>query len=193
VAGKVVDITDAHSKALHSGWRQLNNMIVLNWRKTQQLVQQAFICKTRVQDGCVTYEGRGDHGYMHLPNGMSIRYAYLEVDDHGKVSYLQKVKTTKKGEATQKRKTLYGGLLVENRTQALSRVLLAAWIDDILLEMPYLQLVMTTHDEVVFACAKARAEKAHRRIREIMTVPPDWMPTLPLGVDSHVTDVYEKK
>lgn len=186
--GKPMDITDALAKSLHAGWRATNPMIVSNWRRTSNLVKQAFISKTRVEDGCVAYEGAGAHGYMHLPNGMSIRYANLEVADDGTVSYLQKVKN-----GAELRKKLYGGLLVENRTQALSRVLLAAWIDQILLEMPWLQLVMTTHDEVVFAVAKARAAAAHKRIRQIMTTPPDWMPTLPLGVDSMVSRIYEKK
>lgn len=185
--GPAVDMTDDQVREVHAGWRRANYAIVANWKATMTKVKQAFVCKTVVEDGCVSYEGRGRHGYMHLPNGMSIRYAELEIDDQGGISYLNKVKG-----ATQKRVRLYGGLLVENRTQALSRVLLASWIVRALDACPYMQLVMTTHDEVVFVVPNARAQTAHKTVRQIMTVPPSWMPDLPLGVDSHITDIYDK-
>jgi DNA polymerase len=82
---------------------------------------------------------------------------------------------------------------VENRTQALSRVNLADDIAEIRMQMPKLQLVMTTHDEVVYLVPSKQAEKAARRIAEIMTTPPAWMPDLPLAVDQKISSFYEKE
>ena len=192
VAGQVVDIADDDAKMHVSGWRHANQFIVAGWRETNNLVNAAFIGKTKVEHRFgVVYEGRGDHGYMHLPNGMSIRYAEVECDEDGGISYLRRLKKKKDGE-TRKRTRLYGGLLVENRTQALSRVLLADWIVAISTEFPDLQLVMTTHDEVVFVAKIGRGAKVKKRIIEIMTTPPDWMPDLPLNVDWKVSRIYEK-
>ncbi len=193
VSGDPMDIGDDEAQDVHRGWRQLNYMIVSNWKRTMSLVKQAFLSKTRVEDGCVAYEGIGPHGYMHLPNGMSIRYANLEVDpESGNITYLRKRVRKKKGEPVELRTKIYGGLLVENRTQALSRVLLADWIVAIKAVCPNIQLVMTSHDELVYMVKDAQAPGVAKKITKIMSTPPEWMPDLPLAVDCKISKIYEK-
>lgn len=188
--GPAVDISDALARDLVHGWRSSNSAIVAGWRGTNNLVKSAFITKTRVEHGCVAYEGVGQHGYMHLPNGMSIRYADLRVEDDSSVSYTQK--PAKKKGSEPKRKRLYGGLIVENRTQALSRVLLADWIVQLRTLLPFAQLVMTTHDEIVYCVPTGKARGALKIIERVMTTPPEWMPDLPLAVEAKITDIYDK-
>ena len=192
ILGPPIDITDSVARDTVAAWRAANPFIVATWRATGNYMRQAFISKSRVEHGCVAYEGVGAHGYMHLPNGMSIRYCNIEVDDEGGVSYLRKRRVKKKGEPVELRTRLYGGLGVENRTQALSRADIAANIAQIRVEMPKVQLVMTSHDEVVHLAPIKQAEKVARRIAEIMTTPPEWMSDLPLAVDQKISSFYEK-
>jgi DNA polymerase len=187
-----MDITDAQARDTVYAWRQANSKIAASWLATNNLVKQAFINKTRVEHGCVAYEGVGRHGYMHLPNGCSIRYAELEIDDDGSLSYLRSVKPKKKGDPTQVRKRLYGGLLTENRTQALARVLLCQNIVEIRRRAPWMQLVMTTHDELVYIVSDAKAKQGLKIVEEIMREPPAWMPDLPLAVDAEISQFYSK-
>jgi DNA polymerase len=193
ILGPPVDITDGAARDIVSAWRSANPFITATWRATGNFLKQAFISKTRVEHGCVAYEGAGAHGYMHLPNGMSIRYCNIDVDDEGGLSYLRKRRVKKKGEPVELRTRIYGGLAVENRTQSLSRANLADDIAEIRIQMPKLQLVMTTHDEVVYLVPLKQAEKAARRIAEIMTTPPSWMPDLPLAVDQKISTFYAKE
>lgn len=187
-----MDITDLQARDTVQGWRASNSKIAACWLATNNKVKQAFVNKTRVEHGCVAYEGVGRHGYMHLPNGCSIRYAELAIEEDNSISYLRSVKPKKKGEATQTRKRLYGGLLTENRTQALARALLCQNIVEIRRRAPWMQLVMTTHDELVYIVTDAKAKQGLRIIEEVMREPPAWMPDLPLAVDAEISQFYSK-
>jgi DNA polymerase I-like protein with 3'-5' exonuclease and polymerase domains len=51
---------------------------------------------------------------------------------------------------------------------------------------------MTTHDEVVFCVPNRIATKALKVVREVMTTSPIWAPDMPLSVDAHMSDRYDK-
>lgn len=190
--GPPLAITDVEAQAAHRAWRQSNQFIVANWKSTQNKATSAFIGKAYVEDGCVAYEGVGKNGFMHLPGGMALRYDGLEVDDEGKLTYIQKFRKNKVKPPTILRSKLYGGILVENRIQALARRVVAEHMLALQDEMPYWQQVMTTHDEIVGVVPKRYANRALKIANEIMSTAPEWAADLPLAVDAHASERYDK-
>lgn len=184
--GPPLNISDMEAQAAHAAWRRSNPFIVANWKATQARVQQAFLGRQQVEDRCVVYEGVGSNGFMHLPNGTSLRYDDVQVDEEG-LNYLRK----KRGK-TEIRGRLYGGLEVENRTQALARIVVAEHMISIADQLPYWRQAMTTHDEIVGVVPTRYAKRALRLAQEVMATPPSWAPDLPLAVDAHISHRYDK-
>ena len=83
---------------------------------------------------------------------------------------------------------LYGGLLVENLVQAVSRDILAHAMQA--LESHGFPVVMHVHDEVV--CEVAAGAESIEDFRRVFSSPPDWAAGLPLKVEVWSADRYEK-
>lgn len=189
--GPPVDISDAEAEAVVRAWRQANSRIVNNWKTQQSYLTSAFIGKQTINDEFVTYEGHGHRGLTVLPDSTYIRYDGIKA--HGSdISYLAKSFKLKKGGVSETRQKLYGGLIVENNTQALARSVIGNHMIMIEDAMPWAQIVMSTHDEIVSIVPNRYADRALRLTKEIMTVAPDWAKGLPLGVDAHVSQRYDK-
>jgi hypothetical protein len=190
--GPPVNISDSLAKDVVTAWRQANSFIVANWKRAQNNARAAFIGKQSIDEGVLTYQGAADNGYTHLPNGTSIRYDSLLHDKNNELSYVAKRRRRKDGSVLELRQKLYGGLITENNIQALGRVIIADNILRITDENKNAQLVMTTHDEVVLCVPSRSANKILRGVQKIMTTPPSWAPNLPLAVDAHVSQSYDK-
>lgn len=190
--GPAIDISDEEAQTIHSAWRTGNPFIVANWKATNNKVKQAFGAKCVYEDGVVTYEGAGKTGWMHLPGGMAIRYDDLDWDEEGGITYMKKYRANKVAAPTIERTRLYGGILVENRTQALARCVIAEHMVAISETVENVRIAMSTHDEIVSVVPENRAEEALAAITRIMSTPPHWAPDLPLAVDSHISPRYDK-
>lgn len=184
--GPAVAIDDAEARVVHRGWRQANPFIVAGWKATDNKIRSAFLGGMTVEDKCVAYQGVGKNGFMHLPGGMAVRYDDVRADEDG-VSYLKKMRGS-----TEIRGRLYGGLYVENRTQALARRVIAEHMLAAADAMPYWRQAMTTHDEIVGVVPNRQANRALKIVTEIMTSTPSWAKGLPLAVDAHVSQRYDK-
>lgn len=189
-------LSESAVRDIHRGWRQANPFIVANWKATDNMVKSAFLGGQTIEHGCVSYQGvhrpTGRLGLMHLPNGLAIRYDDVQHGEDG-LHYLKKHRDNKTKDPTQQRQKLYGALLVENRTQALARIVVAnhaLQIADALGD--HWQLVMTTHDELVGVVPKRSAAKALRTVKDIMSTPPDWAKGLPIAVTAHTSTRYDK-
>lgn len=196
--GPRVNISDRDAQKATSAWRTSNNMIVGNWKSTNNKMKQAFFGEMAIDDGVVTYEGVRNkktgvlNGFMHMPGGMAIRYDDVKQTEDG-YDYLKVCRPRKTMEPVMLRGRLYGGLAVENRTQGLARCVIAEQMLAIQDELgPHWRQVMTTHDEVVGLVKKRSAPKALRIVQQIMTTPPAWAPDLPLAVDAHRSIRYDK-
>lgn len=192
--GPPVDISDSLAKDIHAAWRGSNPFIVGNWKKTQNLVLSAFAGRQRLEDGVVAYEGTAKGvGWMHLPGGMAIRYDGVEPDAEGKLSYVSKYRVNKVKPPTIERTKIYGGIMVENRTQALARRVIGQHMLGIKDELKdRVRIAMSTHDEIVGVVPARSAKKALAVFQEVMSTPPDWAPDLPLAVDAHISARYDK-
>lgn len=190
--GPPVAITDALARDIHRGWRQSNQFIVANWKSTENKFRSAVLGKQRLEDGVVAYEGAGKHGFMHLPSGLAIRYDHFELTETG-MRYMKKYRINKVKPPTILYGKLYGGLLVENRTQGLARQVVAEQALNIQDELKdKWKLVMTTHDELVGLVPNRSANRALKVVQKVMSTPPLWAPDLPLAVDAHISNRYDK-
>lgn len=198
--GPPIDITDSLAKDIHTAWRQANPFIVANWRATNNKVKSAFIGLSSVQDGVVTYQGVRDprtkqiKGWMHLPGGMAIRYDDVKIDANGKdYSYIGEYRRNKFKPPTIKRVKLYGGIEVENRTQALARKVITEHMLGVSEELKgKVRIAMSTHDEIVGVVPNRWVNKALGVFKEVMSQPPSWAPDLPVAVDAHISQRYDK-
>lgn len=190
--GPAVNISDEDAKVVVDAWRRANAFIVGGWRKANNNLRMAFLNGTTVPDRVLEYQGHGTKGITLLPNGTYIRYDGVELNDDNELTYISNFRRLMDGTVNYDRQKLYGGLIVENDIQALGRAIIAENVLSIEDAVPSAQLVMTTHDEVVFCVPNRYANKALKSVIEVMTTPPKWADGLPLGVDAHVSDRYDK-
>lgn len=191
--GPPMDITDSLARDIHTAWRSGHPFIVGDWKRTQNLVESAFASGSFLDHDVVGYEGAGKTGWMHLPGGTAIRYDHLEADEKGKFSYVSKYRVNKVKEPTIERTRLYGGILVENRTQALARRVIADHILAIKDELKdRVRIAMSTHDEVVGVVPIRSAKRALAVFEDIMSTPPSWGKDLPIAVEAHISPRYDK-
>lgn len=84
----------------------------------------------------------------------------------------------------------WGGKLCENMCQAVARDIM---VDAMLrLTKQNIQILFTVHDEIVAEVPSATAEQAEKEIQKIMSTAPAWAEGLPLGVETKITEHYEK-
>lgn len=96
--------------------------------------------------------------------------------------------TTEKGNRI--RETIWGSKLTENIIQAGARDVFAAGL--LRVWDAGIRVLWTVHDEMVCEVPEDQVEKAIATVRKAMTTPVDWMPELPLDVDIHAADYYDK-
>jgi len=190
--GPPVEITDSAAKDIVAAWRQTNGRIVANWRATQNAARSAFRSCVRVPHGCVVYEGFEGRGVLHGPNQLSMRYDLVQFHEDNSFSYAAEYRRKKDGEIYEDRTKLYGGILVENMVQFLARLIVAEQMVQIADALPDVRIVMSTHDEIVTVAPNKHVKKSLGIIREIMSRPPEWAKGLPIGVDIHSSQRYNK-
>jgi DNA polymerase len=119
-----------------------------------------------------------------LPNGMRLAYPHLKCSSKGEYSTMKR-----KGNKIETSK-VYGGLVTENVVQALARIV----ITDAMTRMREegMRVVLTTHDEIVVVTPEEKAEEVFTRMGEIMSIRPDWQPSLPLACEGGWARNYSK-
>src|SRR5690606_19896404 len=174
-------------------WRAANKRIVDLWytmenaaievMRTGQPVGVRGLILAREGD----YDTGQDFFTITLPSGRKLFYAkpFLAQNELGKDAlYYYHTGQGGKWEIV----STYGGKLVENVVQAISRDCLAESI--IRLHQAGYKIVMHIHDEVVLDVPKDRANLEH--VCNIMSQPIPWAPGLLLKADGFITDFYMK-
>lgn len=122
-----------------------------------------------------------EHHAIRLPDGTKLSYRGLERKQNGKrweFTYFD-------GRSVKK---IYGGLVTENRVQALCRII----VTDPMIELHrrYNAVASMSHDEIIQAPrAEIAAEVLHTTL-ELMKVAPSWAPGLPLIAEGGMGDTY---
>ena len=82
---------------------------------------------------------------------------------------------------------VYGGLVVENFTQAIARCVVG---EQMLRIAKRYKAVLTVHDAVACIAPVEEKAEAQRYVEECMSWRPSWAATLPLACESGMGDTY---
>lgn len=159
-------------------------------------MNRTFIDTIEAPDGsertacrCV-FRREGEDVCIVLPSGRSLRYrrARMEpvVPSWGGEPKPSPCYTSNHGY----RKTLYGGVLMENISQASCRDLLADAM--VKLDGNAREIVMHVHDEIVGEVDEGSAADMLRDMLAVMSAPPVWAEGFPLSCEGYVSQHYVK-
>lgn len=144
-------------------FREKNPKTTALWRKLQALIERSV----------------GEDMIINLPSGNKLTYhgvhatAAKGTDKTGGYACLM----SRNGRMT--RVHIYGGLCAENLTQAVARDVFATGLLN--LRNAGKKLILQTHDEAVPELA---LDEPASEIVRLMTIVPEWMPTLPLAAEA---------
>lgn len=169
-------------------WRAANPKIRQYWYDTDNAAITAVLEPgSVVKCGYVSYHMAKNVLFCTLPSGRQLAYMRPRITEGkygGKqIEYEGLNQTSKKWERTR----VYGGLWVQNQTQAIARDLLVAKIKDFYVlgaDMP-----LHIHDEIVI---EDDSMFTMDEINEVMGRPVKWAPGLPLRGDGFETNYYLK-
>jgi hypothetical protein len=183
--GDPLILPDKDAKRYVDGYRAEHPMVVQLWNRAGNAIPAI----KSGPDGEKYLDGRGiceiTQGGIILPNKLQIKYPRLTFDQ-GERQWLYaggygKEPTTK----------LYGGKVVENLIQALSKVIVMEQTGEV---EPKFRgdafEVMTTHDEGVWLVKEDRAEEVLAFALGAMRVSPSWAPGLPLNSEGGIAVRY---
>nr|WP_257000800.1 hypothetical protein [Xylella fastidiosa] len=168
-------------------WRNAHPAIAAFWQALQFAVTDAIHHPETTHTCCgITVQYRRAWLRLRLPSGRVLYYAAPRVDEHGALSYMGTHPVTRKWT----RITTYGGKLVENITQAVSRDVLAACMPAI--EAAGYSIVLTVHDEIITEADDHPSFNA-AHLAALMATPPPWAEGLPLAAEGFETHRYRKQ
>lgn len=181
-------LTEEELPSLVARWRGANKRICAYWGTVEEAAMEA------VQNGSATV-GKGIKFYQkkgilfcHLPSGRELAYYKPELRP-GKfgntaLCYQGMDQTTKQW----RRVDTFGGKLVENIVQAVSRDLLAEAM--LRLDKAKYSIVGHVHDELIIDQRKDSGSLED--VIKIMTTAPSWAKGLPLAADGFESEYYKK-
>jgi DNA polymerase len=171
-------------------WRKANKRIVELWYRMERAAVECIATglPQMVGKGIVfALESQFESGQafltIQLPSGRKLYYVKPALDRDKKISYWGMNQITKKWEMV----PTYGGKLVENIVQAISRDCLAVWMQRCV--AAGYKIVMHVHDEGI---AEATADTPLQPMLDLMKLPISWAPGLPLKGEGFITDYYKK-
>jgi DNA polymerase len=128
-----------------------------------------------------------EYGYllMRLPSGNFLVYFAPRIATDGTITHMGVNGITRQWE----RQSTYGGKLVENACQSLSRDILAHNMPAC--EAAGFEILLTVHDETVTE-APISDEFSAERLAGLMATNPDWADGFPLAAAGFVADRYRK-
>lgn len=120
---------------------------------------------------------------IKLPNKMFLKYPNLQYTN-GEFLYLS---SFNKGPIR-----THGPRVCENIVQALSRIVITDQILSIQTEVSEVDVVLTVHDEIIGSGTRENANKILDKITTLMKISPSWCQKLPLDVEGHFSEAYDK-
>lgn len=145
-------------------YRDVHWELPVLWRKLDRMLETGLFGIDSHKLGPITIR----RGVVELPNQLELRYLIQPRNSDGDLMF-------KYGRETHK---IYGAKLLENITQALSRVVIMDTARRLFVQN--LRFVLQAHDELVFIVPAADSAAAMRTIHDEMVRAPSWAPTLPL-------------
>jgi DNA polymerase I-like protein with 3'-5' exonuclease and polymerase domains len=172
------------------GADSFSKMAKISFEDAEKLV---YLFK-RGNPGIVKQWNQHEYGFKHQAR-QSAKFFQIELDSGRIVRYFGP-HVTVKGSLKASTKingpmyTWWGGILFQNSVQGIARDILAQAVLN--LEAAGLPVILHVHDEVILEVDEATANESFAKAVEIMSTAPDWAPQIPLAVEGHVLDRYEK-
>ncbi len=183
-------ISPHERKVIVKKWRKANPKIVQLWSDVETCAIHTIKTRKSMRLRSLGFHYDGEIFRIELPSGRSLFYNQpkLGVNRFGMESIIfkgmdQVIKQWTSVET-------YGGKLVENIVQAISRDLLAYSMQN--LRGAGFKMVMHVHDEVICEVPENKGEEQLKRMEDIMGQEVSWAPGLPLTADGYVTKFYKK-
>jgi DNA polymerase I-like protein with 3'-5' exonuclease and polymerase domains len=162
-----LEISASEAEAIVSNYRRSNPKIVALWRALQGTLERS----------------RGADMVVRLPVGRELVYRDIKGENDGMSGMLPR-------NGKMIRSKLYGGLLAENLTQAFARDIFMDRVSE-LYRRSY-EVILRIHDEVVVLVDESKAEEHRVTVQEVMSTPPDWCASIPVGAEAVLSKVYVK-
>jgi DNA polymerase I-like protein with 3'-5' exonuclease and polymerase domains len=206
--GPPVIMTDWECQEVVSKYRNARWRIQQTWGELQDCLNLMCVSDRTVSIKNKLY-GDCETNKIYLPNGMYLEYPGLQIfpPDEDKDEWADQLRyfgytplAQYKGHPPrEKGKNIYGGLLTENITQALSRIVVSDQMLAIEEELrPFrtddqiYKIVTMTHDEIVACVPEEAAEDTYHMMMEKMMISPTWCVDLPLGAEGGWAREYSK-
>lgn len=166
------------------------------WQKLDKAVKEAVGERKETYAGKCVFEMFRSDLICTLPSGRRIYYPDCKIEDViPPYCYTLNLPPTPKATVVytggRGKKSLYGGLITENISQAICRDLMASAL--VRLEEAGLNPVFHAHDETVDEVEEEKAEAALRKQVAIMSIVPDWAPGFPVACEGFVSRRFVKK
>lgn len=180
-----VELNAAQSEEYITVYRKDNPKIVSAWYEISDCLIEA-IQKGKSSWNKIKLIYKKSHLFIILPNGKQLCFPQVKLrrNDWGnlELTYMQEVY------GKWVRTSTYGGKILENLAQAISREILAEAI--VKLEVEGFKVVMHVHDEIV--CEEYKDANRLETMEEIMITSSPWAENLPLQVESFISERYRK-
>lgn len=173
------------AQTIVDAWRTAHRPTVNFWYACERALAAAIEGR-RGQVSCFDFVPADDGSAVAvlMPNGRPLVYNEVRLSrgDRGKpeISYL----------GHHMREKLYGGKIVENLIQSMTREFLAGAM--VAADDSGLCPVLHVHDELVCEVPSSDEAEAAEVLHDIMTTVPDWAPGFPLGAAGHTGKKYRK-
>lgn len=187
--GPAVFISDGEAQRIVRMYRRAAHAIVSMWDRSESILSQ-MVQHVEGSYKCLEW----DHETIWLPNGLGLHYYGLNAEFDG--DKFRNFKYRERGVY----KHLYGGKAVENKVQALARVIIGEQLittrDELrkmkLKKTQVARVVMTTHDELVACVPEKAAQDTLEMMIQTMRTAPKWAKGLPLNAEGGFDVCYSK-
>lgn len=167
-------LTEGQAKAAVNNYRNENPRITGFWNQLQQVL-----------DGSL-----GEDAEIALPTGSIMTYFDVRRESFMKYGKPGTGIRTTVERGSNDRVEFWGAKLTENFIQHLARDVFAWKL--LALQRAGLKILWHVHDEVILEVHNSQAQDALATVREVMSAPDPRLPGLPLGVDAHLSNHYDK-
>jgi DNA polymerase bacteriophage-type len=191
--------SDRFCQDIKRNYDQLHPMIKQMWRYLNDVVIPCMADPAGEMEvgryGCIKVR----HQRLLLPSGRELQYPGLHQQVHEGARGLHSEYVYDDGTRNSYRqvvwKKLYGGMLLENCIQALSRDVICYQKDTIEQQLQvngWGHVVGSVHDEVLSLVQDIHADTAYAMMGEVMARPPAWCHDLPLESEGGYDSCYSK-